>query len=246
MRLLVSVRSVAEIGPALAGGAEIIDAKEPSLGPLGAVSLPTLREIARCLPSGVPLSVALGDPGSVANVEEAIAGVDGAVARRDQLYVKVGLAGTRDPGAAEELLVAALHASARAASRPAVIAVASADYEAAGAPAREVVSRVAARASARGVLIDTWRKDGRDLFAHVAEGELRRWVGEARAAGLLVALAGSLSADGVRRAALLPADIVGVRGAACAGGREGEVVEERVRQLRSVLGRGIGWATSVA
>ena len=35
MRLLVSVRSAAEVRPALAGGADIIDAKEPSLGSLG-------------------------------------------------------------------------------------------------------------------------------------------------------------------------------------------------------------------
>jgi uncharacterized protein (UPF0264 family) len=48
--------------------------------------------------------------------------------------------------------------------------------------------------------------------------------------------------EGVRRAAMLPADIVGVRGAACDGGREGEVVEERVRVLRSVLGRAAGQA----
>jgi uncharacterized protein (UPF0264 family) len=118
-----------------------------------------------------------------------------------------------------------------------VIAVADADNAAAGAPARAEVSRIAAAAGARGVLLDTWRKDGRDLFAHVGEDELRRWVSEARGAGLLVALAGSLAADGVRRAATLPADIVGVRGAACAGAREGVVEERRVRELRLALER---------
>ena len=46
MRLLVSVRAAAEVAPALAGGADIIDAKEPARGSLGAVSPTRLREIA--------------------------------------------------------------------------------------------------------------------------------------------------------------------------------------------------------
>ena len=38
MRLLVSVRSAAEVGAAPGGRRQIIDAKEPSLGALGPVS----------------------------------------------------------------------------------------------------------------------------------------------------------------------------------------------------------------
>jgi uncharacterized protein (UPF0264 family) len=246
MRLLVSVRSAAEVDRAVAGGAEIVDAKEPSLGSLGAVSPSTLREIARRLPSDVPLSVALGDPASAAGVAEAIAAVDGAVPRGGEIYVKLGLAGARDEHAARELLAAAVSAAARAACRPAVIAVAYVDHEAAGAPARELIGQAATRAGARGVLLDTYGKDGRDLFAHVGERELHRWADEIGRAGLLVALAGSLSVEGVRRAAMLPADIVGVRGAACDGGREGVVAEDRVRALRSVLERPVGPAASVA
>jgi uncharacterized protein (UPF0264 family) len=65
---------------------------------------------------------------------------------------------------------------------------------------------------------------------------LREWVAASGRLGLLVALAGSLDGDGVRAAARLPADVVGGRGAACAGGRAGGVLEERVRVLRRVLG----------
>ena len=46
MRLLVSVRSAAEVAAALAGGADIIDAKEPSRGGLGAVDPEDLEAIA--------------------------------------------------------------------------------------------------------------------------------------------------------------------------------------------------------
>ena len=58
MRLLVSVRSAAEVGAAVAGGADIVDAKEPATGSLGAVSRRVLREIALGLPADVPLSIA--------------------------------------------------------------------------------------------------------------------------------------------------------------------------------------------
>ena len=61
MRLLVSVRTAAEVAAGAGGGADIIDAKEPAAGSLGAVTPDVLREIAALVPAGVPLSVALGD-----------------------------------------------------------------------------------------------------------------------------------------------------------------------------------------
>ena len=45
MRLLVSVADAAEARAALAGGADIIDAKEPRHGALGAVAPDVLRAI---------------------------------------------------------------------------------------------------------------------------------------------------------------------------------------------------------
>jgi (5-formylfuran-3-yl)methyl phosphate synthase len=57
----------------------------------------------------------------------------------------------------------------------------------------------------------------------------------ARAAGRLVALAGSLDGDAIARLAGL-ADVVGVRGAACRGGRSGEVDAGRVAELRRRVG----------
>jgi uncharacterized protein (UPF0264 family) len=61
VRLLVSVRSAAEAESALVGGADVIDAKEPVLGPLGAVAPDVLAALDRAVPSSVSLSVALGD-----------------------------------------------------------------------------------------------------------------------------------------------------------------------------------------
>ncbi len=237
MRLLVSVRSAAEVTPAVAGGADIVDAKEPALGSLGAVSGRVLREIALCLPAGVPLSIALGDPKNVAAVEAAMAALDGLAPRPSRVYVKIGLSAAGD--GTKALLGALVDLASRTAIRPSVIAVAYADHVTAGAPAAEAVVRLAAATGAEGVLLDTWGKDGGDLFHHLAEPALRAWIGQARAAGLLVALAGSLSIEGVRAVAELPADIVGVRGAACIGGRAGVVSEGRVADLKAALAEGV-------
>ncbi|HEX6615653.1 MAG TPA: (5-formylfuran-3-yl)methyl phosphate synthase, partial [Gemmatimonadales bacterium] len=105
------------------------------------------------------------------------------------------------------------------------------------APAREVAVRLAAEAGAHGVLLDTRDKDGRTLFDHVSVPALRAWIDRCRAHGLLVALAGSLDHGCVRGAAVLGPDVVGVRGAACNGGRGGRVDAERVRRLRDALDR---------
>jgi uncharacterized protein (UPF0264 family) len=78
MRLLVSVRSAEEVAPALAGGADIIDAKEPELGSLGPVAPERLRAIVTQLPEETELSVALGDFSAAEQVAHAVSTVQAA------------------------------------------------------------------------------------------------------------------------------------------------------------------------
>jgi uncharacterized protein (UPF0264 family) len=235
MRLLVSVRSAAEARAALAGGAQIIDAKEPALGALGPVHPEELRAIAREVPATAPFSVALGEAAGADSAAHAIASLELLGERPGETYVKLGMAAGRSARAAERIAAAAIRAGAASPLRPAVILVAYADHAAPSASHRDQVSSLALQVGARGVLLDTCSKDGRNLFDHVAADRLRDWAMRARERGLLVALAGSLSEAGVERAANLPVDIVGVRGAACDGGREGVIAAARVRRLRSSL-----------
>jgi uncharacterized protein (UPF0264 family) len=116
MRLLVSVRSAAEVAAAVAGGADIVDAKEPALGSLGAVSGRVLREIAHSLPAGVPLSIAMGDPRNVAALETAMAALDGLAPRPSRVYVKIGLSAAGD--GAKALLGTLADLASRTAIRP--------------------------------------------------------------------------------------------------------------------------------
>lgn len=233
MRLLVSVRSAAEVAPAIAGGADIVDAKEPARGALGAVSGPVLAAIAGCVPAEMALSVALGDPEDLGGLAVAVARLDRLGPRQSPLYMKIGLSGAGTSGGA--MLQAAVRAATGLVCRPSVIAVAYADHAAARVPPPEAVLGLALAVGADGVLLDTWGKGAGDLFHHIEGARLASWVGEARSGRLLVALAGSLTLSGVRAASTLSADIIGVRGAACVGGRDGVVAAELVGALKAAM-----------
>ncbi len=233
MRLLVSVRSVDEVGEALAGGAHIIDIKEPSRGSLGAADAGVISAVAAQVPLFIPVSVALGDP----DTPEVPVSIAHLAPQREagEVILKLGFAGVTSEVEVEQRLNSAMH-GAIPEPRPTIVAVAYADYERAGAPSPYAVLRAAARSGADGVLLDTFTKDGSDLFAFFPPTALRRWVEEARSARLMVALAGSLDSNGILRARSMRPDVVGVRGSACVGGRLGHVSAERVRALRLVMG----------
>ncbi len=239
MRLLVSVRSADEVEPALCGGADIIDAKEPGNGSLGSVSPATLAEVASRVPRNQELSVALGD---VSSVPEVIALVDGLrlPSRSAPTYLKVGFAGLRSPETVRELLGTAVGAAARHRSPVAIIAVTYADAERAGALPAEVILRTAEVLGAGGVLMDTHLKDGTRLLDWQDAESLTAWVSRARESGLMVGLAGALRPDDVRVVATADPDVIGFRGAACDAGRLGRVSRNRVALLRRCVDAATG------
>lgn len=237
MRLLVSVRSPDEVAASLEGGADIIDAKEPALGAMGPVAPDVLEAIDERVPPGVPFSVALGEAASAASVAAAIRALP--LRRRARLYVKAAfpLEGGEPDLAAR--MQAAAGAAARHSAGPRLIAVAYADTVA-DSSALHALRRMARQAGAAGVLLDTVRKDGRTLLDCWPVEWLRGWADALRGDGLEVALAGSLGSPELQRIAGLGPAIVGVRGAACTGGREGSVDAGRVRALRATIPAGWG------
>jgi (5-formylfuran-3-yl)methyl phosphate synthase len=238
VRLLVSVRDVDEAAAALAGGADVIDAKEPAAGALGAVSLETLHAIARRVDGRHLFTAALGDAGDERSVGRSArtfvaAGAD---------LVKIGLAGTSDPDRAMALLASA----AAAVEGRHVVAVAYADHRQVGSLPPDEVVRVAATLRLRGVLLDTADKQGPGLRGVMAASALAGWIDAARRCGLLVAVAGKLTAGDVAVLSATSADIVGVRGAACDGGRAGPVSKVRVQQLHGLLAASAGRTPLIA
>jgi len=245
MRLLVSVARAAEAAAALAGGADVIDAKDPHAGALGPVSVPVLREICAAVGGVQPVSAALGDAADEAAIERDAHAFIAAGA----LFVKVGFGGITCPDRVAALTAAAVRGAAAGsgtaqgqpplfASRPdagigGVIAVGYADMESCADSAAMALIQIAARAGAIGVLLDTADKSGPGLRGLITPHALAAWVAEAHDARLLVALAGKLTADDLGFVRDAGADIAGVRGAACDGGRMGQVTADRVRALQA-------------
>lgn len=222
MRLLVSVRNASEARAALAGGADVIDAKEPLNGPLGAVSSDVLHEIATTIGNAAPVSAALGDICEDDVLERAIAARQAGVT-----FVKIGFAGMRRRQRLEDDVLTL----ARAARPPALVLVAYADFDVADAPSPAEILAIAAHVRPAGILLDTYDKDGAGLTSLMHACTLTTFVGRAQASGRFVALAGKLTREDIETVQDTGADVIGVRGAACDGGRGGVVTLARVRAL---------------
>jgi hypothetical protein len=230
MRLLVSVVSAQEARCALAGGADIIDVKDPAEGALGAPSPRVLCEVMRAVGTVAPVSVALGD---LPNLPHTAALAARGAALSGAAYVKVGLRGVRELDGAVALMRAV---AAAVEPGTAVIAAAYADAEALDPPALAPSSLPALveRAGISGALVDTCVKDGRGLYDWMSETELTDLIARTRQTGASFAVAGQLTRGQLRRVA---ADVVGVRSAVCRGGDraadlDAELVTAAVAELR--------------
>ena len=233
MKLLISVRNTAEATAARGGGADIIDAKEPAAGALGAVQLATFHAIVDAVSDATPVTAALGD----AVDEPAIEHTAASFARAGASLVKVGFAGITSRSRVVSLLAAARDGAAGDAG---LIATAYADADRVASLNPLAMIDAAAAAGAAGILLDTADKQGPGLPGLMSPATLSAWVTRARDAGLLVALAGKLTEADVEMVLETGADIVGVRGAACDNGRTGQIAAARVRALRSAVARRSG------
>jgi uncharacterized protein (UPF0264 family) len=223
--LLVSVRSPAEASAALKGGAALIDVKEPANGSLGRAPDRTIVDIVANVGGRCPVSAALGE----------LFDDRGDPVPADLSFVKWGLAGY---GSSSDWRVAL------AARRPAgaeVVAVAYADWQCARAPSIDEVFQFAAQRHGI-VLIDTHCKDGSGpgrrpptLLDWVRPDDVRYWCERCRAAGVRIALAGSLGPAEIGELASARPDWFAVRGAACHGGRDGAVSTAKVRELLALI-----------
>ena len=223
MLLLVSVRDPWEASAAAVGGADIVDAKDPAAGALGAVGLDMLHRISAAASHLRPVSAALGD----ADDEERVEHEARASAAAGATFVKIGFSGVSNLARARSLATAAVRGARH------VILAGYAD--APGSLSAGALLDIAVRTGARGVLLDTLDKHGPGLRALVDGPMLADWTRRAQAAGLLVALAGRLTEDDLPFVRDLGADIAGVRGAACDGGRTGRINPARVRELHHII-----------
>ena len=233
MQLLVSVRSAEEARVALAGGAGIVDAKDPESGALGAVSPEILAGIREAVPPDVPLSAALGDVTSQEDVATAFARVPVSLS-----FAKLGFQGVNRAHVVERLLGTAVRLAAGLSGEPGVIAVAYADWSRTGSLQPGAFPEIVRRAGAHGLLIDTAIKGQGRLPDFLGAEELWAIGCALRRDDLCFAVAGSLSTSDVPFALAAGADIFGLRGAVSKGGRNGRLDEGLVSAFASLVRRG--------
>lgn len=224
-KLLVSVRNVSEAFAAVAGGAELIDVKEPSRGALGAADSSVWQAVRAAIGEQCLLSVALGEllePGLMHQLEGA------AVAN----YAKVGLSQCGSRLGWEQTYHAHL---ARLPQQVRRVAVIYADYEAADAPRPEAILAAAPHLGCQTILIDTFDKSHGNLLRYLSLRQLASLLDRCHQRQLQLAVAGSLDANLFGQLRNLNFDWLAVRGAACEGGRSGQVVTQRVAELAGLL-----------
>jgi hypothetical protein len=233
MQLLVSVTRESEVQSAVAGGADIVDIKNPREGALGASFPRVIRRVRELTPPHIPVSAAVGD---VPNLPGTVALAALGAASCGVQYVKVGLMGPRDYHDAVFLLQEVCRAVRAHQAGLQIIATAYADAHKVNALPPAVLPRVAADAGVDGCLLDTACKGNGSLITNLTKNELFDFVSQCKEAGLISALAGSLGTADVPLICQLGADVIGFRTAACQGDRvNGQVSAQHVRQLKRLI-----------
>ncbi len=224
--------NIDEARAALAGGADILDVKNPKEGSLGANFPWAIRAVVDLARGRVPVSATIGDlefkPGtaSLAALGAAFCGAD---------YVKAGLLGVKTQSQAEEMLEGIVKAVKDYDSGKKVVAAGYSDYARAGSISPMLLPAAAAKAGADLVMVDTAVKDGRSTFEFMSEEELLEFISLGHAEGLQVALAGTIGFEHLEMLKRLNPDIIGVRGIVCGGDRRSSIRADLVERLKLAM-----------
>ncbi len=218
--MLASVASLDEARMVLAGGADVIDLKDPSQGALGAVATDLMRQVVSLVKRQCLVSATVGDLPMERDIvlpavsNTAATGVD---------IVKVGFFAQhigRD-------LLNGLRLEAHQGVR--IVAVLFADI----GIRLSTLSRLA-DVGVWGVMVDTAQKAKGSLRERISDDVLLQFVQEAHACRLVCGLAGSLRSDDIMPLLALEPDYLGFRGALCTGGlRTAGLDEEAVAAIRA-------------
>jgi uncharacterized protein (UPF0264 family) len=208
-RLLVSVRDAAEAGIAAAAGADLVDAKDPARGALGALAPETVRAIVAEVRGRALTSAVAGEPDEAAALARCVA----AMAETGVDYVKVAVA----PSLRAE--ADALAAAAWAAPGRLIAVLFAEDALRPDDPAR------LAAAGFVGAMIDTAGKDGRRLPDLLDPARRDAFTSACRACGLVSGLAGSLRVEDISALAGHGPGYLGFRGGLCTGSRRTDALD---------------------
>ncbi len=225
--MLASVTGAAEAEIAVAGGADLIDLKDPSQGAFGALAPEVIRETVKIVAGRRPVSAVAGDlPMEPERIFEAAT----RIAETGVDYVKIGLR----PG---QRLAACIEALAPLAAKVHLVAAFFADLGGPDATTFELLARHGFKAA----MLDTADKTSGRLMTYQAIEDLARFVEACRRHSLLSGLAGALETPDVARLLLLQPGFLGFRGALCQAGRRTAGLDpEAVKLVRDLIPREMG------
>lgn len=217
VRLLASVTDPHEARLVLENGADLVDAKNPREGALGALPPSVVSGIVEAVSGRRPVSATIGDlPADPLAVTEAIrriaaAGVD---------IVKIGLF----PGGDPQAVIAAAGAMDLGGCRLVAVLLADRGADLGCLP-------LLARHGFAGAMLDTADKAAGALPDVLSLRVLRDFIDGAHDVGLLAGLAGSLRLKHVATLKALAPDLLGFRGALCEGADRTSALDPRAIQL---------------
>lgn len=232
IQLLASVTSAEEARLAAENGADIIDAKNPAAGALGALPPWTVSSIVAAIAGRCPVSATIGDlpsdPDRVATavMETAHTGVD---------IVKIGLF----PGDVPATIRRVGELNLRRCRRVGVVL--------ADQGVDLMIIPLLARAGFAGVMLDTNDKNAGALGEVLPLRTIASFVRVAQASGLFAGLAGALRIPHIAEFARLNPDIMGFRGALCAEARRTSPLDPgAVRDVRAALDAAVASASTAS
>ncbi|MGH8120039.1 MAG: (5-formylfuran-3-yl)methyl phosphate synthase [Gammaproteobacteria bacterium] len=221
-KMLASVSNLEEARHILAGGIDIIDIKDPDKGVLGAVATDVVRKIVNLVNGRMLTSATIGD------IPLDVPGIAGGIAAMHATgidIIKVGIFARALPGDVREVIRQNTRAGVR------IVLVFFADLQ-----PLDIDFRTLAATGIHGVMLDTANKTGGSLRTIMNDQTLAGFIREARGAGLLTGLAGSLRQNDITPLLALNPDYLGFRSALCNGQQRNRSIDcNAVRSVRALI-----------
>jgi hypothetical protein len=217
IKLLVSPKNITEAKICVDAGADYVDCKNPDEGSLGANFPWIIKEMKKIIPSnnGQKLSATIGDfpnlPGSasLAALGAVCSGAD---------VIKVGLKGPKTEEEGTFLMEKVVKATKTYNQNIKVVAAGYADYSRMKNGLHFLkIPLIAAKSGADIAMLDTYIKDGKNIFDFLNIDDLNKFRNLSQKYNLEIALAGKLQIDDMNKIKKIHPDIIGVRSAVCEG-----------------------------
>lgn len=219
---LASILNCNEALRATQAGAHIIDCKDSSQDPLGALSYNAVRNIVKAVGDRVLVSATIGN---IIDDEEALFDATCQMTSTGVDFVKVGLFMDGNPLRTMYKLKNLNKKKAQ------IVGLLFAEEN----PDQSLLSHMS-KCEFSGVMIDTLNKKGHALPDLMSEVQLKEFVKQAHQSNLFVGFAGSLRIKHIEFMISLKMDLIGFRGALCKNEkREDHLDEDAVRAIASKI-----------